>query len=100
MKVTHVLTLLLLISLSGCYRVNVESAIPGGRIVEQREHFFAFGTMGESKMEMAKLCPEGVASFGDRFTAKDVALAVASVGVYTPKTVWVQCQSDGPRAQF
>lgn len=82
---------------SACFRVNVESAHAGGRIVEQREHFFVFGTVGESQIEMARVCPEGIASFGDGFTAQDVAFAIASVGVYTPRTVWVQCLSPSNR---
>lgn len=83
--------------LGGCYQLKVKNDVPAGSSFERRENLFAFGFYGEPEVDLKKDCPHGVASFADKFTAADIALSVASVGIYTPRTIVVECAAK-PRA--
>jgi hypothetical protein len=80
------------VSLGGCYQLTVKNdSAAGSAPVERRAHQFAFGLYGETELDLKKECPHGVATFGDKFTAEDVLLSIASVGIYTPRTVVFEC---------
>ncbi|MEZ4753412.1 MAG: hypothetical protein R3A13_03770 [Bdellovibrionota bacterium] len=49
---------------------------------------------------LVKLCPNGVATIEDRMTIRDTALAIASVGIYTPRTVDIECASSAMAPKF
>ena len=78
---------------SACHNVSMTNGQPGnGQVVETRKHMFAFGLAGgDSEIDLAEICPEGVAKIEDKVTASDAVLGIASVGVYTPRTVSVEC---------
>jgi len=93
---TNVLLVVAALSLGGCYTLTVKNDAPaGGAPVERRAHQFAFGFYGDAELDLKKECPNGVASFGDKFTAEDVLLSVASVGIYTPRTIVFECAAPG-----
>ncbi len=85
------LILAAVLGLSGCFITRIERPVAGLEPVELRQHFFFAGLVGESVVDLASECPRGVASFGDRFTFVDIVLAIASVGIYTPRTVVIHC---------
>ncbi|MCB0318120.1 MAG: hypothetical protein KDD56_05140 [Bdellovibrionales bacterium] len=87
------LAFLLILILSGCHNVSMTSGQPGnGHVVETRKHMFAFGLAGgDSEINLSQVCPGGVAKIDDQITFYDAALSIASVGIYTPRTVSVEC---------
>lgn len=84
------------ISLSGCYQLNVRNGAGSGSPVERRQHLFALGFFGDPDIDVKRECPSGVATVDTRFSAEDVLLTIASVGIYSPRTVLVDC---GPEAR-
>ena len=82
---------LLVFACSGCYIVNVERPVAAGTRSYHRQHFFLLGRIGEYDIDLAKECPQGVAAFGDRFTFVDALFGIATAGIYTPRTVVIQC---------
>lgn len=92
MRITLISCVLLAgLFLSGCYVTRIDRPVARLEAVELRQHFFLGGLVGEGSIDLARECPRGVASFGDRFTFVDVMLAIASVGIYTPRTVVINC---------
>ena len=92
MKLIHKMLLATALCLvSGCFVTRVENPVAGLDPVELRQHFFLAGLVGEGDVDLARECPRGVASFGDRFTFLDIVFGIASVGIYTPRTVVIQC---------
>ncbi len=81
----------LVIACSGCFVVQVERPVAAGEQQIVRKHFFLLGRIGEHEVDLAKACPQGVSSFGDRFTVSDAAFAVLTAGIYTPRTVVFRC---------
>lgn len=79
------------VALSGCSQFTVRSDTGTGSPVERRAHQFALGFYGETEVDLKRECPHGVASFGNKLTAEDVLYSVASVGIYTPRTVVFEC---------
>jgi len=71
--------------------VRLEAPLSGDRIVRSKQHFFVIGLIGDNEVNLKKLCPTGVTSFGDEFRPLDLLFSVATVGLYTPKTVVIRC---------
>lgn len=76
---------------SGCYQLNLKNGAAGGAPVERRQNLFALGFYGDPDIDLQRECPNGVANVATRFTAEDVLLTIASVGIYAPRTVVVEC---------
>ena len=49
------------------------------------------GLIGDNEVNLKRMCPTGVTSFGDEFRPFDLLFSVATIGLYTPKTVVVRC---------
>ena len=82
---------ILLGSLSGCFALKIDNEKAVRSEYRQREHFFLFGLVGESTIDLPAICQKGVGTFGDQMSPLDGALTILSFGVYTPRTVMVEC---------
>ena len=89
---TRPLILPALVFLCACYPVRIERPVSGHEPLKLQQHFFLFGLIGESTIDLRKECSTGIASFGDRATPLDWVFSVLSIGLYTPRTVMVECQ--------
>jgi hypothetical protein len=49
------------------------------------------GLIGDNEINLKRVCPTGVTSFGDEFRPFDLLFAFGTLGLYTPKTVLVRC---------
>lgn len=76
---------------SGCHTVRVERPVTALDAVEERQPFFLLGLVGENEIDLARQCPRGIASIEEKFTFLDAVFSLASVGIYTPRTVAVRC---------
>ena len=77
----------LLVSASGCYRVNVATRAPrGGGVVEQRVWTFVAGLIG-TDVEAPCLA----ASVETRMEVVDWLIGGLTLGLLTPRTVRIEC---------
>lgn len=85
--------LALALSASGCHTVRYETGRPASpRHVEQKLHFFAWGLGGQpATVDLDAACPEGAARWRSGATAGDWFFSVITLGLYTPRTVVVEC---------
>ena len=72
--------------------MRVDSGTAARNLIEERQHFFGFGLVGDFTIDLKEMCPSGTASFGDKITFVDGVMSVASAGIYTPRTVFVECR--------
>ena len=86
------LILLALFFLCACYPVRIERPVSSQEPVRLPQHFFLFGLIGESTIDLRKECPNGIASFGDRATPLNWVFSIVTLGLYTPRTVMIECQ--------
>lgn len=77
--------------LTGCAPTGVHSAVGAEAPIERTHHLFVLGYVGERDLDLSRECPAGVASFSESWSWQDVGLTVASVGVYSPRTLTIQC---------
>jgi len=75
----------------GCAPTGLHSAVGAEAPIERTHHLFALGYVGERELDLSRECPAGVASFSESWSWQDVGLTVASVGVYSPRTLKIQC---------
>lgn len=77
----------LLVSASGCYRVNVATGAPrGGGVVEQRVWTFVAGLVGTDLD-----APCLAASVETRMEVVDWLIGGITLGLLTPRTVRIEC---------
>ena len=85
------LLLIIFINLPACYSVKVDRQVTALDHVELRQNFFVFGLIGDKEVNLVEQCPRGASGFSERFTFADIILTVISLGIYTPRTVFVNC---------
>jgi hypothetical protein len=90
-KARIIFTIFMLAMFAGCYRVRLDVPVSGDRMVRSRQHFFVMGLIGDNEVNLKRVCPTGVTSFGDEFRPLDLLFALGTLGLYTPKTVLVRC---------
>lgn len=88
----QILVLLFLLTLCGCFTVRVDRRLAAMDPVYIRENFFVFGLIGEASHDLKTICPKGVASYGDMFSPLDILFTVVSLGIYSPRTVIIECR--------
>lgn len=93
MRLVVLSLLLLLLLLSGCYSVKIEREVAALDEVRHRQNFFMFGLIGDNHLNLTDECPRGVAAVRERFTPGDIVLSLLTVGIYTPRTVFINCAS-------
>ncbi len=80
-----------------CHRVAYQTRLPaGGRIQQQKLDYWFWGLMGRHDVDLDEICPEGVASFRTE-AAWLGALDFVTLGIYTPRTLIVECTGAGVR---
>lgn len=79
--------------IAGCYSTHVERDVSSLDAKQLRQNFFLFGLLRESQVDLTQECPRGVASFGDKFTVGDLLFTALTVGLYSPRTVFVRCET-------
>jgi uncharacterized protein YceK len=78
--------------LSGCHTVRYQTERPASaRHVEQKHHFFFWGLKGKPVVDLDAACPEGVSRWSNQATAADWLASVVTLGVWSPRTVVIEC---------
>lgn len=78
--------------LSGCFTVRYTTGQnPGGSRHEESASFFLWGLVGDKRVDLDSICPQGVARWQNQATFLDGFLAVVTLGIYSPRTVVVEC---------
>ena len=84
-------SLALLLASTGC----AQRLAPGVREVTVREYLF--GVFGGSAIDLRDVCPAADASaFEVRRDASSYLISVATLGLYLPHQVRIQCRKPGP----
>jgi hypothetical protein len=79
-------------ALAGCHTVRYQTGRPASaRKVEQTHHFFFWGLKGKPVVDLDAACPEGVARWTNRSDALDWLASVGTLGVWSPRTVTIEC---------
>ena len=91
------ISLVLLLSLSGCAAVTVTqqgaSDFTYYPHYEESKHFFLWGFIGEHTVNTRAICKRrSVAQMQTKFTATDVLWATLTLGLYLPRTAMVWCE--------
>jgi len=89
----HLFLLALILCAPGCFALKVDNEKAVRSEYREREHFFLFGLVGEATVDLPAICSKGVGTFGDQMSPLDGALTILSLGLYTPRTVIVECVS-------
>lgn len=88
----------LVLAASGCatHKISYKnpSAQATGPVHEEKQAFFLWGLAGGSDVDLAKLCPGGVASIESKTSAGDNILHWVTAGLYSPMTVAMQCAAS------
>ena len=80
------------LSLAGCHAVRYDAGRPASpRRWERTVHFFLWGLVGKPAIELDEACPEGAARFRNEARLGDWVAEVATLGVWSPRTVVVEC---------
>jgi hypothetical protein len=58
-------------------------------------HQGLYGHLSDNEVDLEALCPGGVAEFGSKITVFNWLPALMTIGMYTPRTAWAICASDG-----
>ena len=88
---------MLCLTLVGCTTVNV---VPGGQSLsesdptwQERQHFFLFGLIGESHVDVQEVCGDKeVVQMQSRFMPLDGLIGLLTGSVYAPRTARVWCE--------
>jgi len=94
--------LLCAIALGGCYRATFISNPQVVRGVEhdQWNHFFIFGLVGETNLDVRQFCSDGrVAEVQTQETFLNGLVGLLTIGIYAPRTVYVTCAA-GSRSRL
>lgn len=94
MRRIAVLSALMIVSSSGCYKNTYTTGQPmGGSIHTLKATYFIAGLVGDASVDLDQLCPGGVAWFQNRMEPVDWVLGTVTCAIYTPLTIEVRCAS-------
>jgi hypothetical protein len=80
------------LALAGCHSVRYDTGCAGSpRRYERTVHFFAWGLAGKPVVDLDAACPEGVAAVRSGVGFGGWLAEVATLGLWSPRTVVVQC---------
>jgi hypothetical protein len=86
------LLLSLCAAVTGCAPALHAPRAPDHEIRERWLPSFVFGIFGEPALEVRDVCPSGVATAVSVGTnAGTVGVSILTLGIYTPRKVWVAC---------
>ncbi len=80
-----------------CHHVAYQTRLPGGGRVQKKQlDYWFWGLRGKHDVDLDELCPEGVASFRTEDSWFGL-IDFATLGIYTPRTLIVECTGAGVR---
>jgi hypothetical protein len=79
--------------LTSCFSVKIDKKVTALDYVELRQNFFLFGLIGDKEIDLVDQCPRGVSGISEKFTFGDGVLTLITLGIYSPRTVLVNCSS-------
>jgi len=81
-----------LLALAACHTVRLDAGRkPTQRRYETTVHFWFWGLGGKPHIDLEAACPEGVARFGSEATFGGWLAEVATLGIWSPRRVVVEC---------
>ncbi len=85
-------SLLAALALGGCFRTSYQTALPpGGPSHHETVRYALWGLAGSKDVDLDAVCPKGVHSFGTYASFGDLVLTGITLGIYSPRTVEVDC---------
>lgn len=92
MRTRSFVAAVLALALSACHAVRYDAGRPASnRRWEKTVHFFLWGLAGKPTIDLDAACPEGVASFRNEAGALHWIAEVATIGLWSPRRVVVEC---------
>jgi len=89
---TRALAAGLALALAGCHAVRYDAGRqPSQRRYETTVHFFFWGLSGKPKIDLDAACPEGAARFRNEAAPLHWIAEVATLGIWSPRRVVVEC---------
>ncbi len=80
------------LALAACHTVRYDAGRPASqRRWEKTVHFYLWGLAGKPRVDLDAACPEGVARFRSEATALHWIAEVATIGIWSPRRVVVEC---------
>jgi hypothetical protein len=80
------------LALAGCHMIRYDAGRPPShRRYERTVHFFLWGLAGKPRIDLDAACPEGVARWRSDATFLGWVAEVATVGLWSPRRVIVEC---------
>lgn len=87
-----VAVLAMLFFLSGCFTISYETGrFGGGEEIRKDADYYFWGLVGEYDFVLSELCPNGVSQFRNQATFVDGLLTLLTLGIYSPRTVVLEC---------
>jgi len=89
----RLLAVLACLALAACHSVRFDTGRPASpRKVERTIHFTFWGLGNQpAVVDLDAACPEGVARWSSRSTAGDWFASVLTIGIWSPRTVVIEC---------
>ena len=89
------LACLVLVGWTGCaYRYQFNTGLPpSGERVQEWRHIYVWGWVEPDPVDLERACPSGVARFGSYINFGNWLPAFLTLGLYAPRTVFVECAS-------
>lgn len=92
--------LAMLVVLAGCgaqFDGRAGSAHPDSQH-ERWVHYYALGLVGEDDVDFRYYCRHGALRIERGATFGTLALSVVTLGIYTPRKMWLTCAREEPTA--
>lgn len=89
--------LMALASLGARFHFAADTGAPSsGEFVRGRLAYYAGGLVAPSTAGLASWCDYGIASLETSLSPADALVTVATAGLYSPRTVWIDCAAGPP----
>ncbi len=87
--------------ISSCYTTSFKTKYRRTGVEQEKmAHFFLWGLVPPQKeIDLDKFCPDGVSDFKAQKTFLDGFLTFITIGIYSPKSVFVYCGKKPRRAE-
>ena len=86
------------LALAGCHVVKYDTGLPAGpRVVKIPLNFYLWGLVGNRVVDLDTACPGGAARWENRATPADAIIDVITAGIWSPRTVTIECAEGGAR---
>jgi hypothetical protein len=80
---------------SGCFRTTYQTGLPPGGVTKTvNARYLWWGLAGSKDVYLDELCPKGPHEFGVKAGFGDVMLTFVTLGIYTPRTIYVECAPE------